>query len=402
MALFNYKIRDQYGKRGTGVVEARTDRDAANLLREQGFLVINIVPATGKFSFSALTNNLKGVGFNDIVNFTRQLATMFVAGLTLTDALNILRGQKMNPAFTRVLDDVQHEVEAGNNFANALEKYPRYFSRSYVALIRAGEAGGMLDQVLTRLADNLEKEKEFQSKVKGAMIYPVIILIGMVIVMFLMMVLVVPRLTVMYKDFNVALPLTTRILIAISDFSVSFWWLILLLGVLSIFLFNLWKKTSIGAHLLDKFLFSLPVMGKLRQEIILTEFCRTLGLLVSAGLPIIEALNIVSGSIESILYQEGLKEVALKVEKGFPMGVLFAQNPLYPAILGQMTKVGEETGKLDDSLLKLSHYFETESEQMVKGLTTAIEPIIMVVLAVGVGFMIFSIIMPIYQLTNAF
>ncbi|TSC53519.1 MAG: Uncharacterized protein LiPW16_376 [Microgenomates group bacterium LiPW_16] len=241
----------------------------------------------------------------------------------------------------------------------------------------------MLDQVLARLAENLEKEREFNSKIKGAMIYPAIILVGMFVVVFIMMTMVVPKLTALYKDFGITLPIATRLLISISDFFVAFWWLILAGTVGAILGFRAWRKTPVGTRILDSLVLRLPIWGNLKKQIVLVEFTRTLGLLVGAGLPIIEALNIVSDSLDNIIYQEGVKEAAQKVD---------------PPILGQMIKVGEETGKLDESLLKLSRYFESESEQMVRGLTTAIEPLIMIVLGVGVGFLVWAIIMPMYQL----
>lgn len=401
MPLFNYKVRDQKGKLAQGNVEARSDKDAASLLREQGFLVIEITPAGG-VSLATLTTPLKKVSFSDIVTFTRQFSTMVTAGLTITEALSILRGQTPNQALAKILDDILHEIEAGNNLASALEKYPQHFSRTYIALVRAGEAGGILDKVLERLADNLEKQREFTSKIKGAMVYPGIIMVGMVVVVFIMMTVVVPKLTALYKDFGITLPFATRLLISISDFFVAFWWLIIIAAVGSVVGFRAWRKTPVGTKILDSLVLRLPIWGNLKKQIILVEFTRTLGLLVGAGLPILEALNIVSDSLDNVIYREGIKEAAKAVEKGFPLGVPLAQNPNFPPILGQMTKVGEETGKLDESLLKLSHYFESESEQMVRSLTTAIEPLIMIVLGLGVGFLILAVVLPIYKLTEAF
>lgn len=384
------------------MVEARSEKDAVALLKEQDFFVIDLYAATGKFGVANLTSPLKKVSFGDIVAFTRQLSTMVTAGLTLTDAISMLRGQSPNPAFVKVLDEILHEVESGSSLASAVEKHPRQFSKIYVSLIRAGEAGGMLDQVLSRLAENLEKEREFRGKIKSAMVYPAIIVVGMLVVTFIMMTVVMPKMTSMYREFDVDLPATTSFLIAISDLFSSFWWLILSGAVAGFFAFGRWRQTKLGRSLLDSLIFRLPIFGTLKKQTTLVEFTRTLGLLVGAGLPILEALNIVSESLDSPLYQQGVKDAALQVEKGFPLGVPLGRNPIFPPILGQMTKVGEETGKLDEGLLKLSHYFESESEQAIKGLTTAIEPIIMIVLGVGVGFLVLSIVLPIYKLTEAF
>lgn len=400
--IFKYRVKNSKGEPASGLVEAKSEKDAVLLLRNQGLFVINLAPFSRNSLLAGTSALLRGVSFNDIVNFTRQLSTMITSGLILTEALTILRRQTDKPAMAEIVDEILREIEAGNTLANALEKHSEHFSKIYISLIRAGEAGGMLDKVLERLADNLEKQREFKGKIKGAMIYPVIIVLGMIGVIFVMMTLVVPKLTTMYKEFNVELPLTTKILIFVSDLFVSYWWLILIGTVGLILVFRAWQKTSVGRHLWDSFILNLPVFGNLQKEIILVEFTRTLGMLVGAGLPILEALNIVGKAMDNVVFQDGINEVAKQVEKGFPLGLPLSQNDNFPPILGQMTKVGEETGKLDESLLRVSRYFESESDQLVKGLTTAIEPIIMVILGIGVGFLILSIIMPMYQLTAAF
>ncbi|MFH0863909.1 MAG: type II secretion system F family protein [Candidatus Gottesmanbacteria bacterium] len=399
--FFKYRVKDQKSRSLIGTVEARSIKDAAKVLRDQNFLIIDIKPIIDS-PLNVFKYTFDRVGFSEIVNFTRQLATMVAAGLTLTEALSILGQQSKHKAMLNMVDDILNEIEAGNNFASALEKYPQYFSRIYISSIKAGEAAGMIDRVLNRLADNLEKEREFRGKIKGAMVYPVIIIIGMIGVFFIMMTMVIPKMTGLYKDFNVDLPWTTLLLMAVSDFFVNFWWLIIIGTIGAVIGFIYGSKTKVGEKLLDSFTLNLPLIGPLKRETMMVEFTRTLGLLVGAGLPILEALNIVSNSMESVTYRKALKDAASEVEKGFPLGIPLGQNPDFPPIVSQMTKVGEETGKLDEALLKLSSYFEFQTDQTVKGLTTAIEPIIMVVLGVGVGFLIFAIIMPIYQLTSAF
>lgn len=399
--FFNYKAKNEKGNYSSGLVEAQNEKDAASLLKKQGLYILNLRRERAKNSlpFSGLFNN---ISFNDIVNFTRQFSTMVSSGLTLTNALNILIGQTGNKALNSVLEDVLQEIQAGNNLSFALEKYPQHFSKIYIASIKAGEAGGLLDKVLIRLADNLDKERAFKSKIKGAMVYPTIIVLGMGAVVFIMMTMVVPKLTNLYKEFNASLPFATQLLISLSEIFVSFWWLIIFGGIGAFFLFRSWSRTPLGKAFLGQLILQIPVWGKIKKETILAEFTRTLGLLVGTGLPIIGALNIVSESIENTVYKEGILEAARQVEKGFPLGQPLAQNPAFPAIVAQMVKVGEETGKLDEALLKLAVYFEAESEEMLKGLTTAIEPLIMIVLGIGVAFLIWAIIMPIYKLTESF
>jgi type IV pilus assembly protein PilC len=327
---------------------------------------------------------------------------MVTAGLQIQEAIDLLKNQSNNPALSDVLNKIYREIQGGGNLGNALVKYPQYFSRIYIALIRAGESSGTLDVVLARLADNLEKDQEFRTKVRSALIYPAIIVVAMVVVFGVLMTVVVPKLTELYVDFGTDLPLPTRILQGISNFFVHFWWLMIIVAFVGFNLFQRWLKTSWGRHIWDRIMLSLPLLGKLQQQIILVEFTRTLGMLVGAGVHILDSLNILVDSLGNVLYQEALKEISKKVEKGLPLGQLFAQYPMFPPILGQMVKVGEETGKMDESLIKLSTYFESESDHTVKGLTTAIEPLIMIVLGVGVGFIVFAIITPIYNLTNSF
>lgn len=400
--FFRYKCKNKTkGDIVTGLVEAASDKQAVTLLRSQGFFVISLSAVTPSL-FSQLSLRFSRVSFNDIVHFTQQLSTMITAGLSLTESLNILKVQTTNAAFSKIISEILKEVEGGASFSQALEKYPQYFSQIYVSLLKAGEASGKLQTVLERLASNMEKQREFRSKTRGALVYPVIILIAMVVVIFIMMTFVVPKLTDLYKDFGTELPPTTKLLMFISSFFVHFWWLLIILIWGGIILFRAWKKTPIGARMLDHFLFQLPIWGNLKKQIVLTEFTRTLAILASAGIPILESLEIVGGAVNSVVYQDDLKEVAKQVEKGFPLGLPISQNPRFPPILGQMVTVGEETGKLDETLNKLSNFFEAESEQGIKTLTTAMEPLIMVVLGVGVGFVVISILMPIYNLTSQF
>lgn len=291
---------------------------------------------------------------------------------------------------------------SGGNLADALSKYPQHFSAIYIALVRAGESSGQLDQVLSRLADSLESQREFRSKVTGAMIYPVIILAGMGLVVLIMMTVVIPKLTELYQDFGVDLPVATQILITISMFFVHWWWLVMALIGGAIYGFLRWRQTAAGELVVDTVVLHIPLFGELQKKIILVEFTRTLSMLISSGIRLLDALHILKDALSNVLFRNAIVDISKKVERGFPLGDTFSQYAIFPPIVSQMMKVGEETGKLDDTLLKLSKYFASESENLVKGLTTAIEPIIMVVLGVGVGFIVISVITPIYNLTTQF
>jgi len=398
MPIFSYTAKNQHGETVKGKVEAQDKSQAAAVLMNRNLLVVDISNIGDSFFASKFLNKVK---HEDLVNFTRQLATMIDAGLPLATGLGILKEQN-NPAMVEVVGNLLREVEGGSTFAKALEKQPDVFDRIFVQLVKAGEVGGVLDKVLDKLAENLEKDKEFRSKTKGAMIYPIIVFTAMIIVAFVMMVFVVPKLTDMYSDFGAELPLPTLVLMSIANFMAKFWWLIVMMvgGIASGL--KSWNKTKPGQRKIDEFLFKVPIIGNLRQKIILTNFSRTLSLLLSSGVPLLSALVIVAESMASILYREAMQSVSKKIEKGVSLARSISVFSLFPSILSQMISVGEETGKIDEVLLKLSKYFESESEQAVKNLTAAMEPLIMVVLGIGVGAMVIAIIMPIYSLTSQF
>ncbi len=277
------------------------------------------------------------------------------------------------------------------------------FDKTYVALIKSGEVGGVLDRVISRLAENLEKEREFRGQVKTAMIYPVIIVIGMIIVGFIMMVFVIPRLLDLYSEFDAELPMPTLILMAIANFFATFWPFILIAVAVGFYAFQSYRQTVVGRRKIDEYIFKIPIIGDLQRMIILTDLTRSLSLMVGAGVSILEGLTITSDSVDNVVIGDALKDAAVKVEKGFPVAYSFAKHPdAFPYILSQMIAVGEETGKLDEVLEKVSHVFEVESDQKVKALTAAVEPAIMVVLGIGVGFLVIAIILPIYNLTSQF
>ncbi len=401
MNRFNYKAKDKNGLLVTGEVEAANVNEAAKLVRGKGLYIISI-----KTKIDSPLNFIKRmrerVTPSDVATFTRQLSTMINAGLPITEALLILRSQSKG-SMQKIVAQILADVEAGESLSTSLSRHPKIFSRTYMALIKSGEVGGVMDAVLARLADNLEKQEEFSGKVKGALIYPVVIVIGMSIVSVIMMIFVIPRLLSLYADFNATLPLPTLILIGISNFLIRFWWLILLLLGGGIYAFSLYDATPAGKRKVDSLKFKIPVFGDLQRQIVLTELTRTMSLMVGAGVPILEALNITSEVVSSPIISDALKDSAKQVERGFPIAYSFGRHPeAFPFILSQMVAVGEETGKMDDVLTKVSHIFEVESDERVKGLTAAIEPMVMVVLGLGVGFLVIAVILPIYNLTSQF
>lgn len=401
MQLFSYAVKDAAGKTVKGKVEAQDLPQAAEILRQRQLVIIGLKPIIGSGSFAFLDEWFGRVKQEDIVTFTRQLSTMINSGLPLTDSFSILRNQA-KPHMAKIIDEVLRDIQGGSSLGDALGKHKQAFSDVYISLVRAGEAAGKLDEVLLRLAETEEKKREFAAKTKGALIYPVIVLIGMVAVIMVMMVFVIPKLTVMYDDFGAELPLPTQILITVSNIMQKMWYLVILAFGGLIYGLQAYRKTPVGRKHIDQILLNMPVMGPLRKQIALTEFSRTLSLLVGSGISILEALEIVSHSLDNVIIREALNDAARGVEKGLPLASMLARQEVFPPLISQMISVGEETGELDSVLSKVATYFESESEHAVKNLTTAMEPLIMVVLGVGVGFLVIAIVMPLYNLTSQF
>lgn len=400
MPEFTYKAKDVQGTDHTGAVQSPDLHSAVSILRKKGLIVISLEskePAASKL----LGRFFNRVSFTDLVITTRQLATMVSSGLVLSDAIDILEEQQTNKTLKKALGEISQDIKGGLTLAQALGKYPEIFPHLYINLVKSGEASGKLDLVLLQMADGLEKDREFKARVKGAMIYPLVVLSMMGVVIIIMMTFVIPKLTVLYQQTTIDLPLPTRILINTSNLFVNFWWLGLILLTGGVVFLNRWKKTEEGNLFIGRLLLRIPLVGKIITNVTLTNFNRTFGLLTSAGIPLLESIGIVSDLMDNPVYKKALKAAYGGVEKGLPFSSLLVSD-VFPKIVPQMVKVGEETGKVDEIFFKMASYFESESDHLVKNLTVAIEPIVLIILGIGVGFLVISIILPIYKLTTSF
>lgn len=376
------------------------EKQVAFMLRSKGMLVTSL-SEEDQLGLDSIFSRFSKPKADEITNFTRQLSTMIGAGLPLVSALKILKNQS-SKAMAVVIDKVLTEVEGGSTLGEALEISGGGFSAVYLAMVRAGESAGVLDQVLKKLADSLDKQREFRSKTKGAMVYPVILVFSMIAISIVMMIFVVPKLTSMYTDFGAQLPGPTKLLMGISNFFVNDWIIIIVGGGLGYVFISNWAKTEVGSLIIEQLTFRVPIWGKLRKDVIMTEFAQTVSVLLAAGIPILDTLQIVSETLGSKIYGAEVRQAAVLVEKGVSLAEAMERLEVFPPILGQMVSVGEETGKLDEVLAKLASFYEGESETKIKALTTAIEPMIMLIMGLGVGFLAIAIIMPIYNLTSQF
>lgn len=395
-----YKAADKTGKISQGTLEAKGIEEAANYLRSKEMVPIKIEAEESNpwKSLPFLKNKIKS---SDLVLFTRQLSSMLSSGLTLMRSLDILKDQIQTPVMQDVVLQLISEVEEGKTLADSMQKHPKVFSPIYVSIIRAGEKSGLLDKVLNRLADNLEKGAKLRSTVKSALTYPIIVIVLMGLVMVIMMMFVIPQLTVLYKNLNVALPLPTQIVVAFSNLIIGTWPIFIAATGFLIYGFRKWKKTKDGEIIIDSALLKLPVFGKLITQTILAEFSRTFGLLVGTGTLVVEALVETADTTGNVLFKNAIIDISKQVEKGVTIGDAMSSYKLFPPLLVQLVKIGEQTGKIDETLVKASEYFEREVDQTVKTLTTAMEPFIMIILGIGVAFLIISVITPIYSLISS-
>lgn len=401
MPIFNYLAKDLQGIEHTGTIETSDLRNVARILSKKGYVVISIKEKKDA-QIKLFDKFFNRVSFSELVMMTRELATMVQAGLVLSEAIDILCEQASNSKLKDTLEQVSRDIKSGLDLATSLKKHPDVFPPLYSNLIKAGESSGKLDQVLLQMADSLEKDREFRARVKGALIYPIVIVVMMIGVMLIMLLFVIPRLTSLYTQSNIELPLPTKILIGVSDFMVSYWWLVLVIVIIIAMIFNRWVASKSGRYEFDRFLLKAPIIGKLIQLTSLTNFTRTFALLISAGIPIIDSLVIVTDVVGNTVYRKALQTAAMGVERGLLLSSQLEQLGVFPRIVSQMFRVGEETGKIDSISFKLSEYFEQESDHMVKNLTVIIEPVILVILGIGVAFLVLSIILPIYKLTTSF
>lgn len=386
----------------TGEIEAPNPSSARKVLQEKGLIVFALVPARKAGDVREYIYKFIGVTVTDKVRFTDQLASMVKAGLALTKSLDLLITQTKNPNLVELVKEALSDVESGSPLSQSLAKHRNVFSNSYIALVKAGEASGQLGNLLERLAHNLEKQRQFQSKVKGALIYPVIVTITMIAVFCVVMIFVVPQMADMYKQMDVELPFATVALIATSDFMVNYWYVVLIGTIIAGTATYFYRKTPNGQYFFAHLAFRLPIFGELNIKSGLVDFCNTLALLLEAGVPIIECLEIVKDSAGNILFRDSIVRCIEDIKKGYPLSAAMSKEPNFPPIVGQMAVVGEETGTSAERFLSLGQFFENEVDQIVKNLSTAIEPLIIVVLGVMVALLIFSVIVPIYSLIASF
>lgn len=396
---FEYKARNKDGQIKSGSVVASSASQAETLLVENGLIIVELNQQE-----ESLIEHLDlfggRVSNKDLVLFSRQLATLIAARVPIIQALRILQSQVENKKLISVLKDVVASVENGESFSLALSKHPKIFGNVYVSLVKSGEVSGALNQSLTYLADQLEKDYELRSKVKGAMTYPTFVLATLGLVGILMFKFVLPNLTEILKQQGANLPTISVWLIAATDFFKVYWWLVISVVVFIIVGIRIYIFTEPGRKQWDLLKINIPFIKTVFIQIYLARFSRNLSTLVSGGLPIIQALKIVADVINNVVYREIITNAATELQNGKSISDSISGYREFPAIVVQMVRVGEQTAQLDDILLKLAVFYEKEVEAKVSTLTTLLEPLIMIILGVAVGGLVAGVLLPIYNLAS--
>ena len=400
MAIYKYRARTNDGRLTNGAVEAVTESDAAELLNEKGLIVLALSETSQKQGKS-WNINIGKVKHKDLVIFSRQLSVMISATVPIVQSLRILAQQTVNPIFIEKIIEMADDVEGGMRFSSALSKHGNTFSNFYIAMVKSGETSGKLDEILQYLADQMEKDYDLISRIKSAMIYPVFIISSMVVVGFLMMTFVVPNMTKMLLETGAELPLVTRILIGTSDFMSNYWYFIIFGVAGLILLFRLWLKSGTGKLTWDAVKIQIPIFGALFKKVYIVRFTRSLATLIRGGVPITSALTITAEVVDNRAYEKLILDTVDEVEGGNSLATLFVKSKLMPKMLSQMMVIGEKTGKLDNVLEKLSSFYSREIDNLVDGLTSLIEPLILIVMGVGVGGMVAAIMLPMFKVAQS-
>ena len=397
---FNYQARTKKGEIQAGVIEA-SSKEAAILLLQKYGLYITYLERTEVPFYAREVEIFKRVSRRDIVLFSRQLSIMFASKVSLVEALSTIASQTKNLEFREIILDLSQEVEGGNAFSKALSRHPQIFSSFYISMVKSGEESGKLSESLAYLADHLEMEYYLISRIRGAMIYPFLVITVATVVLFLMMFFVIPQLTKVLQESSLPLPIVTRLVIGLSLFLRKWgFFFIGLLAVLIIFVLR-YIATSSGKENLDKILLRLPIIGETLKMVYLSRFAENLSTLISGGLPIAQALEITGDIVGNTVYQEIIFAARDEVRKGEPISSVLARYPeFFPPVFTQMTLVGERTGTLDKTLMDLVSFYQKEVDRGVENLLSVLEPLLIVFLGGIVAGLMVAILMPLYKMTG--
>jgi len=399
---FTYKVKDTAGKIHDGEMEATTSGAVAKALRDKGFVPISVEEKTSsalqkEIHIPGFTDRIK---FKDVAVFSRQFATMINSGLSLLRSLNILAAQTDSKPLAKIIGEVKLKVETGASLSEAMAEHPKAFSTLYVSMVKAGEVGGLLDETLLRLADTIEAQVALRQKIKSAMMYPAAVLGLVVLIVTAMLMFIVPLFEDLYADLGGELPAPTKMLLLISAIITKYWWAVMVGVGGAIFAFKRWIATEDGRATFDKIKLKLPIFGTLIHKTAIARFSHTMAALTRTGVPILQAMDIVAETAGNAVVAAAVMDVQASIKEGESLAGPLASHDVFPPMVVQMMAVGEETGALDTMLEKVGEFYDKEVEAMVEGLTSLIEPLLIVVLGATVGGMLIALYLPMFNVIN--
>lgn len=399
MKKFSYEARDQAtNKIIKASLQADSENGAARLLIKQGFVPLSIREQVGDGSL--LSRFTGRITTKDKVVFTRQLATLIGAGLPLSQSLHTVLEQTQNKQLQSIVADVSASVEGGKSLSDSFAKHPKVFDEVFVALISAGELSGTLDESLTRVANQQEKDAAIVSKIRGALTYPIIVLVVIIGVLLFMLFTVVPQVEKLYKDLGKQLPPLTQIMVTAANFLATFWWIVIIVVGIGLYFLLQWFKTDGGIKFKDTFKLRVPIFGKMFRKLYMARFARTGQTLLSTGVSMLDMLKVTSRAINNTVVTKAIERATDKVQGGKALSTALEPEDVILSLVPQMIKIGEQSGRIDEMMGKVAQVYEDELDEEIRTISTAIEPILMVVLAVVAGGMVGAILLPIYGLVN--
>ncbi len=400
MATFVYNAVDPTGRAIKGRVDADNEQIVLAKLHEQHFHIVSVNEARAGMKI-ALAGKAGKVKLQSLVVFSRQFATMIDAGIPIIKCLDILENQTKDEVLKSVINATRKDVKGGLSLTDAISKHPAVFSKLYVNMIRAAEIGGILDVILDRLAGFLEKEMEIHGKIKSAMMYPTIVLVFAFIMVAALLTFVLPKFKEIFSSMNVDMPPVTQALFGASDWFRAYWYVVVLLGFAGSVAFKQYDKTTKGHYNIDKIKLKLPIIGDLSLKLSISRFTRTFGTLIASGVPMMRSMEIIGETSGNAVLAEAVANARVSIREGAKISAPLASSGLFPAMVTHMIDVGEETGRLSEMLTKVSDFYDDEVDALVKGLTSMIEPLLIVFMGVLVGFIAISVMTPIFKLVSS-
>jgi type IV pilus assembly protein PilC len=398
MAVFNYKVVDKSGKNKKGTVEAPNKDSAEKKLKSEGYSIMSLTEQNNPLSGGLIKKKVKS---RDLGVFCKQLSSVIKAGVTIISALELMGDQIENKTLQAAVQDAKVYVEKGGTLADALRLNPNIFPPIMINMVAAGELSGNLEICLDRLVEHFEKDNALSSKIKGAMTYPIVVFIVMIIVVIVVMVMVIPNFSSMFEEMGADLPIATRIMMAASDFILHKWYILIIVVAALVFGIKFFKKTEPGAQLFANIAIKAPIFGNLTIKSACSRFSRTMSTLMASGISMIDAVEQVAKMMDNKIIREGLMDAKTQVAKGIPLSKPLKDMEMLPPMLSAMTKIGEETGDIEEMLSKVADYYDEEVEAATNSLTAAMEPLIMVILACIVGMIVAAVYGPIMSMYSA-